>query len=113
MNELTPTEQPAESKHESSLALQLTNFEDYALHVGERVEVVGVVTNTKCPQVCGIDVWSLDAYRGKRVRLRGTLRESVVTQESIDQMNRSGNVVANRGAGRFYDLVEMEFEVLP
>lgn len=109
-NEPTHSAQPTDPKRESAPAVQLTTFEDYPSHVGKRVEVIGVVTNTKCPQVCGIDVWSLGAYRGKRVKLRGTLRESVVTQESIDRL---GNLMANRGAGRFYDLVEMEFEVLP
>lgn len=92
---------------------QLTDRADFPRYVGERVEVVGEVTNTKCPQVCGVDVWELDAHRGKRVKLCGTLRETIVTQESIDEMYRTGNVVANRGAGRFYSLDDMKFEVLP
>jgi hypothetical protein len=75
------------------------------------VEVVGVVSDTKCPQVAGIDLWSLGAHRGKRLRVRGVLRETVVTPEMIDQMNRHG--MAHRGPGRFYHLDELEFEVLP
>ena len=98
---------------EQSAVAQLTDSADYPQHVGRRVEVVGVVTNTKCPQVCGIDAWNLDGQRGRRVKLRGTLRETVVTQESIDKMNRTGQIVANRGAGRFYSLDGMEFEVTP
>lgn len=92
---------------------RITDPADYPQHIGKRVEVVGEVTNTKCPQVCGIDVWALDTHRGKQVKLCGTLRETVVTQESIDAMYRTGNIVANRGAGRFYSMDDMEFEVLP
>lgn len=94
---------------ESSSVVRLTNPADYQRHVGLRVEVVGVVTNTKCPQVCGIDVWSLDAHRGRSLKIRGTLRETVVTQESLD----TAPVIANRGAGRFYSLDDMEFVVFP
>ena len=82
---------------------------DYRTHVGRRVEVVGVVSNTKCPQLAGIDVWNLDAHRGKRLRACGVLRETVFTQEMIDSMKG----MAHRGVGRFYHLDEMEYEVLP
>ena len=109
----SPQNPPAAPNVESPSVAQLTDSADYPRHVGKRVEVVGEVTNTKCPQVCGIDVWALDAHRGRRVKLRGTLRETVVTQESIDEMYRTGRAVANRGAGRFYSLDDMEFEVLP
>jgi hypothetical protein len=109
----SPPNPAASPSAESSPVAQLADPADYPRHVGKRVEVVGVVTNTKCPQVCGVDVWLLDAHRGRRVKLRGTLRETVVTQESIDEMYRTGPVVANRGAGRFYSLDDMEFEVLP
>ena len=95
----------------TSEVIPLSPDADYPTHVGQRVEVVGVVSNTKCPQVEDIDVWSLDAHRGKRVRVRGVLRETVITQEMIDSMNREG--IAHRGAGRFYHLDEMEYEVLP
>jgi hypothetical protein len=96
---------------ESAPVTRLAEQADYPRHVGKRVEVIGVVTDTKCPQVCGIDAWSLDSHRGRRLKLRGTLRETVVTQETIDEMSRTG--IANRGAGRFYSLDDMEFEVLP
>lgn len=107
----SPQNPAASPSAESPSVTQLTDPADYPRHIGKRVEVVGVVTNTKCPQVCGIDVWSLDAHRGRRVKLRGTLREIVVTQEAINEMSRMG--IANRGVGRFYSLDEMEFEVLP
>jgi hypothetical protein len=68
---------------ESPSVTRLTDMVDYPRHVGKRVEVVGEVTDTKCPQVCGVDAWELDAHRGRRMKLRGTLRETVVTQESI------------------------------
>jgi hypothetical protein len=109
----SPQNPAASPSADPTSVARLTDPADYPKHVGKRVEVVGEVTNTKCPQVCGVDVWSLDAHRGRRVRLRGTLRETVVTQEAIDEMYRTGQVVANRGAGRFYSLDDMELEVLP
>lgn len=95
---------------EPNPVVRLTEQDDYTQYVGRRVEVIGVVTQSKCPYVCGIDVWELGDHRGRRVWLRGTLRETVVTQELID---RSENDGANRGPGRFYSLDDMEFEVLP
>ena len=95
----------------TSVVIPLSPDADYRTYIGKRVQVVGVVTNTKCPQLAGIDVWSLDAHRGKQVRARGILRETVITQETINNMNRVR--MAHRGAGLFYHLDEMEYEVLP
>jgi len=79
---------------------------DLEQRVGQKVVLEGVVTNTKCPQVQGVDAWGLEDYRGQRVRVSGVLRKSVVTAADIDPM------VANRGAGTFYSLDDMKYELL-
>jgi hypothetical protein len=79
---------------------------DLEQRVGQRVVLEGIVTNTKCPQIQGVDVWGLEDYRGQRVRVSGVLRKSVVTAADIDPM------VANRGAGTFYSFDDMKYELL-
>jgi len=79
---------------------------DLQRRVGQRVVLEGVLTNTKCPQVQGVDVWGLEDYRGQRVRVSGVLRKSVVTEADVDPL------VANRGAGTFYSLHGMKYELL-
>lgn len=79
---------------------------DLEQQVGKRVVLEGVVTNTKCPQVQGVDAWGLEEYRGQRVRVSGMLRKRVVTEADIDPM------IANRGPGTFYSLDEMTYELI-
>jgi hypothetical protein len=79
---------------------------DLPQRVGQRIVLEGIVTNTKCPQIQGVDVWGLEDYRGQRVRVSGVLRKSIVTAADIDPM------VANRGAGTFYSLDDMKYELL-
>ncbi len=79
---------------------------DLEQQVGERVVLEGVVTNTKCPQVEGVDAWGLEEYRGQRVRVSGILRKTLITEADIDPM------VANRGSGTFYSLDEMTYELI-
>ena len=85
---------------------QSATVTDLEQRVGQRVLLEGIVTNTKCPQIQGVDVWGLEDYRGRRVRVSGVLRKSVVTAADIDPM------VANRGAGTFYSLDDMKHELL-
>ena len=83
--------------------------------VGQRVELEGIVSNSKYPQIQGVDVWDLDAYRGKRVRVSGVLRKTVVTQADIDALPHTSEgfpMVAHRGAGTFYSLDDMKYELL-
>jgi hypothetical protein len=79
---------------------------DLEQRVGQRVVLEGIVSNTKCPQVRGVDVWRLEDYRGQRVRVSGILRKSVVAEADVDPL------VANRGAGTFYSLDDMKYELL-
>lgn len=83
--------------------------------VGQNIELTGIVGNFKCPQVEGVDVWELDAYRGQRVRISGILRKEVVTQADINALTNTPDgspLFANRGAGNFYHLENMKYEVL-
>ena len=83
--------------------------------VGRPVELIGVVSNTKCPYVQGVDIWELDGYRGRTVRVTGILRQSVVTQADIDALPHTPDgrvMVAHRGPGTFYSLEGMKFEVI-
>ena len=79
---------------------------DLEQRVGQKVVLEGIVTNTKCPQIQGVDVWGLEDYREQRVRVSGVLRKSVVTEADIDPL------VANRGPGTFYSLDDMKYELL-
>jgi hypothetical protein len=107
-----PQKQVPAPPTQQSIAIPLiTSGADYPKYVGKKIEVIGVVTNSKCPMVEGIDAWDLDAYRGKKVRVRGILRETVVTKEDIDRQNKIP--IAHRGAGTFYSLEKMEFGLVP
>ncbi len=90
----------------SSPPVQSAVMPDLEQRVGQRVVLEGIVTNTKCPQVQGVDAWGLEDYRGQRVRVSGVLRKSVVTAADIDPM------VANRGAGTFFSLDDIKYELL-
>jgi hypothetical protein len=87
---------------------------DLEQRVGQRVVLEGVVTASKCPQVQGVDAWELENYRGQRVRVSGVLRKTVVTQAEIDALKTPDGfpLVANRGAGTFYSLDDMKYELL-
>ena len=87
---------------------------EYPNLVGQRVELVGVVTQTKCPQILGVDLWELEEYRGRKMRVSGILRQSVVTQAQIeDTERRMGGSFANRGPGTFYHLEDLKYEPQP
>jgi uncharacterized protein YceK len=94
-----------------TLAAALPDLEQ---RVGQRVALEGVVSNTKCPQVQGVDAWGLEDYRGQHVRVTGVLRRSVVTQAEIDALKTPEGfpLVAHRGAGTFYSLEDMKYELL-
>ena len=87
---------------------------EYAQLVGQRIALVGVVTETKCPQILGVDVWELESYRGQKMRVTGILRQSVVTQAQIEETERRmGGPFANRGPGTFYHLDDLRYEPQP
>ena len=99
------------SEHEKTV--RVTSHEQLSSLVGKRVELIGVVSeDTKCPYVHGVDLWELESYRGKTVRVRGRLNQQVVTREQLDEDEKQTDMVANRGAGTFYSLDKMTFEVI-
>jgi hypothetical protein len=72
-------------------------------HVGEKITIIGKVSNTVIPQILGVDVFSYDPnLRGKIAQATGVLERSELTQAQISEMNRIG--INNRGAGVFYRL---------
>ncbi len=73
--------------------------------VGQEIVEEGVVTNSKHPQINGIGCWGLDEYRGRKVRVRGTIKKIVVTDEMINP--KDGVIVAHEGTGVFYELVQL------
>jgi hypothetical protein len=87
---------------------------EYPSLIGQRIELVGVVTETKCPQILGVDLWELESCRGQRMRVSGILRQTVVTQAQIEEKERrAGGPFANRGPGTFYHLEELKYEPQP
>ena len=92
---------------------RITDASQRKEHVGQQVELIGIVSDTRCPQLLGVDLWELEDYRGRRVRVVGVLRQFTVTQEQLDEARRTGREVASRGAGTFYRLEDAHFEVQP
>lgn|GEM_PF-6627859 len=87
---------------------------EYPRLIGQRVELVGVVTQSKCPQILGVDLWELDSYRGRKMKVTGILKETVVTRAQIEEDERQmGGPIANRGPGIFYHLDELKHEPQP
>jgi hypothetical protein len=81
----------------------LTKQEEVAKHVGHKVTIVGVVSNTKMPQILGVDVASdTPDLRGKKAEATGILERYEMTAAQIKEMDRDG--IAHRGAGVFYRL---------
>jgi hypothetical protein len=72
---------------------------DLDKHVGKLITIKGEVTNTKIPQILGVDVASDSPdLRGKMATATGVLEKTVVLEKDVDKYT------ANRGAGTFYRL---------
>jgi len=63
---------------------------DIRVTEGEVVEVVGVVTDSKCPRINEYMCWGLDAYRNKHIRVKGIVSTYLVTDEMIMESTRNG-----------------------
>jgi len=63
---------------------------DIRVTEGEVVEVVGVVSDSKCPHINEYMCWGLDPYRNKRIRLKGRVSTYLVTDEMIIESTRMG-----------------------
>ena len=95
-------------------AIRVSSPTEYAQLVGKRVELVGIVTQSKILQILGVDIPELENYRGRNMRVTGILRRSDVTQAQIDTgEQRLGGKFANRGTGTFYHLDDVRYELQP
>lgn len=95
-------------------AVRVSDPADYPRLVGQRVEVVGVVGDAKCPQVQRLHCWELDEYRGRAVHLAGVLRATVVTEQAIAEETRKyGFPLPGFGPGTHYHIEGMGWQLLP
>lgn len=95
-------------------AIRVSLPAEYPDLVGKRVELAGMVTRSRVPQVLGVDFPELEDYRGRQVTVTGILRRSVVTQAQIDaEAQRLGGQFANRGTGTFYYLDDLRYQLQP
>ena len=107
-----PSSTPTEMSSHTSVVV--TAPEDYSRLVGRRVELVGVVSQTRIPQLHGIDIPQLEAHRGRKVKATEILRQSVVTQAEIEARERqAGGAVPHRGPGTYYYLEDLRYEPQP
>jgi len=68
-------------------------------YIEKLITIKGEVSNTKIPQILGVDIVSDDPdLRGKKAMATGILESWTVKEEDIDPYS------ANRGAGTFYRL---------
>ena len=77
--------------------------------VGKRVELVGTVSDTRVPQMQGVDLWGFDQFRGKPLHVSGVLRRTVVSSKGgAGHAKDSGTdgfiAPVYRGTGTFYRL---------
>jgi len=63
---------------------------DIRVTEGEVVEVVGIVTDSKCPHINEYMCWGLDAFRNKRIRVKGIVSTYLVTDEMIMESTKNG-----------------------
>ncbi len=85
-----------------SPAVDISTSDNLLPYVGQLVLVTGVVTHSKCPQIHGVDLWSLGDLAGQRISVTGLLATYVITQTNVDDFNRER--IAHRGAGRFFEI---------
>jgi hypothetical protein len=86
--------------------------------VGRRVLLDGIVSNAPVPQLCGVDLWGLEKFAGKRLRATGVLQCTVVVRTGIDTFRaidsgRNGfGQPMWRKAGTYYRLQELSYDLV-
>ncbi len=88
--------------------IDITNEPSLLPFVGKFILVRGIVTNTKCPSIHGIDMWELENYRGKLIEAEGIIESWVESEEDIKIKNKK--LIANRGPGRFFRLKNLKYK---
>jgi hypothetical protein len=74
--------------------------------VGKKVKLVGLVSNTKAPQILGVEVQSDSPdLRERMAEATGVLERYEVSAASVEDMRK--RMIANRGAGTFYRLKDV------
>lgn len=97
---------------QSPSVIRVSSPAEYPDLVGKRVELAGEVTRSRLPQILGVDLPQLEEHRGRHVIVTGVLRRTVVTQAQIDaEIQRLGGQFAHRGAGTFYHLDDLRYEL--
>jgi hypothetical protein len=100
----------------SEQAVRVTSSDDLEHLVGHRVELIGVISGDRVPQIGGVDLWGLDALRGQRLRVSGILQRTVYQSHAgdagraIDSGHDGFIAPVYRGAGTFYRLQDLRYE---
>lgn len=89
----------------------LVDGDDLAAFVGSVVTLRGVVTRTKVPTLCGVDV-DAEAFAGRAIEATGTLVASSVTADELDALIARVGQVAHRGPGTTYQLVDATYRAI-
>jgi len=77
----------------------LTSISDREKYVGQKVTIMGEISNTKIPQIIGVDIdYNGDTSVVKIGKATGILVKTIVAEDT------SGILKASRGAGTFYHL---------
>jgi hypothetical protein len=87
----------------------LTDPSEVMVHIGEIVTIRGVVTNSKIPQIIGVDVHSENPdLRGTLAEATGVLNSWTVTKAQLEESDRLYGPIANRGPGLFVRLKALD-----
>lgn len=81
----------------------ITTSANLDFYVGKLVTIKGQISNTKIPQICGIDISCDDNAQAEKMGIStGILTSTVVSEKDVDPYS------SNRGAGTFYRLIDPE-----
>ncbi len=83
----------------------LTNPAQIHSFVGRKIRIVGEVSNTKVPEILGIEVESYSPdLRGQVAEAEGVLERHELTKKEFDKRWRDMGPFQSRGPGVFYRL---------
>jgi hypothetical protein len=87
--------------------VRVTEADQVPSLVGKLVTLVGEQTRTKQPTVLGVDVDGDYSLSDETVQVTGILRRTVVERDP-NEGAAPGEMVASRGAGTYYSIVDPE-----
>lgn len=83
--------------------IMLTSKADLEAYVGQKITIMGKISNTKSPQILGVDIdYNGDTSIPKTGKATGILVKTIVPKDT------SGIQKASRGAGTFYHLQSLD-----